>query len=108
MVMAERPQRVYGDKDCFEQKTGQGAKCQAAAKAAGRKRSRWYQNRPTAAVTAVLAVAYVTAGYLVYVPHQHAGIDLVKLQWWAGSTKEAMSAIRGQPADLFRMALNWD
>jgi hypothetical protein len=42
------------------------------------------------------------------VPHQHAGIDLVNLQWWAGSTKEAMSALRSQPVGLFRAALNWD
>lgn len=80
----------------------------AGGQLTGKKRRPWYQSRLAAAVTAVLAIAFVAVGCLVYALHQPAGIGLVRLQWWAGSTAEAKREICGQPAGLYRMALNWD
>jgi hypothetical protein len=41
--------------------------------------------RRTALFIVVLAAALVAAGIAVYAAAQPAGIDLVRLQWWAGS-----------------------
>jgi hypothetical protein len=75
----------------------------------GRKRqkSRRPPKRRVAIVVVVLAVAFLVAGIWVYVVHQAPGVDLVRLQWAAGLTDQALAGIRQHSAQ-FRSALDWD
>jgi hypothetical protein len=56
----------------------------------------------------VLAVAFVAAGISLYASEQPSGIDLVRLQWWAGSVPQVMDEIRHQSFSGYRTALYWD
>ena len=64
--------------------------------------------RRTALFIVVLGAALVAAGIAVYAAAQPAGLDLVRLQWWAGSPTTVMDAIRRQPSSGYRTALYWD
>ena len=66
------------------------------------------EKKAGAIVIVVLAVAFVAAGIAIYASAQPSGIDLVRLQWWAGSTATVMDEIRHQPAAGYRTALYWD
>jgi hypothetical protein len=72
-----------------------------------RQREKHPPKRWTAVVLVVLAVAFLVAGIWVYAVHQQPGIDLVRLQWAAGLTDQALVGVRLQAAQ-FRSALNWD
>jgi hypothetical protein len=67
-----------------------------------------YPERRTALLLVILAVAFLVAGISIYATQQPAGIDLVKLQWWAGATAKAMGEIRQRPSSGYRTALYWD
>lgn len=67
-----------------------------------------YPERRTALAVAVLSVAFAGAGIAVYAAHQPPGIDLVRLQWWAGAPAKVMDALRHQPSARYRTALSWD
>jgi hypothetical protein len=56
----------------------------------------------------VLAVGFVAAGLALYAAHQPPGVDLVKLQWWAGSKAAAMDEILRRSPAGYRTALYWD
>jgi hypothetical protein len=66
------------------------------------------KQRTGAKVIVVLAVAFVAAGVSAYASQQPPGIDLVRLQWWAGSAAKVMDEIRHQPSAEYRTALYWD
>src|ERR1017187_1685839 len=74
----------------------------------GRARRHRYPERRTALAVVALSVAFAGAGLAVYAAHQPSGIDLVKLQWWAGAPAKVMDEIRHQPPARFRTALYWD
>jgi hypothetical protein len=57
-----------------------------------------------AIIVIVVAVVFAAAGISIYVLRQPPGVDLVKLQWWAGSTSD----IRRLPAASYRTALYAD
>jgi hypothetical protein len=67
-----------------------------------------YPDRRRALLLAVVAVAFIAAGISIYATQQPPGVDLVKLQWWAGSTANAMGEVRKQPSSGYRTALYWD
>jgi hypothetical protein len=64
--------------------------------------------RRTALFIVVLAAALVAAGIAVYAAAQPAGVDLMRLQWWAASPTTVTDAIRRQPSSGYRTALYWD
>jgi hypothetical protein len=69
---------------------------------------RQYPGRWIALGVAFLAVALVVAGIWVYAAHQPPGVNLVKLQWRAGSAAVVMGEIRRHPVAAYRTAVNWD
>ena len=66
-----------------------------------------YPGKPLALVLVIVAIGLVAAGIGVYAPHQPSGIDLVRLQWAAGLTDNALGGLRLHAAQ-FRGALDWD